>query len=121
MKGDDIAKRLLCVAVEVVGLLRGFEKGVVGNHVGRQLIRAATGGGANDEEARGAESRADFVHKASIACKELRETLYWLKVVNQSGLNAHPNLPALIREADELVAILTFAPRSEPPRDSLEE
>ena len=35
-------------------------------HIARQLVRAATGGGANYEEAHGAESRADFIHKVGI-------------------------------------------------------
>jgi hypothetical protein len=37
----------------------------------------------NYEEARGAESRADFVHKVRIATKELREAHYWLRVVQR--------------------------------------
>ena len=70
------------------------------------MIRSGTGGGANHEEARGAASRADFIHKVSVATKEMRESLYWLRLVQDAGLTDHP-LDALVQEADELVAILS--------------
>jgi len=76
-----------------------------------QLVRAATGGGSNYEEARGAESRADFVHKTSVAAKEVREALYWLKLVGQAKLS-DKDIAELIKEADELVAILTSSVRT---------
>jgi len=37
--------------------------------------------GANYEEAQGAESKEDFIHKLQIALKELRESNYWLPVL----------------------------------------
>lgn len=45
----------------------------------KQLLRAGTSIGANVNEAISAQSKRDFVHKLSIALKEARETLYWLK------------------------------------------
>jgi len=62
----------------------------------------------NYEEARGAESSADFVHKVRIALKELRETRYWLKLVLRAGLVTRSDtLPPLIDETSQLIAILT--------------
>lgn len=107
MKGDDIAERLLGFASAVLRLCREMPVDPAGKHVARQLMRAATGGGSNYEEARGAESRADFVHKVSIAAKEMRESLYWLKLVRRAELSPHRSLNDLIGEANELVAILS--------------
>lgn len=74
----------------------------------KQLERCGPAGGANYEEARGAESPADFVHKVRIALKEVRETRYWLKLIVRAELIDPPHaLHALIDEAGELVAILT--------------
>ena len=112
MKGDDIARRLLGFAVSVLVLLNDLSEGVAAKHVARQLLRSATGGGANYEEARGAESRADFAHKVSVAAKEIREALYWLRVIHEAHLTAHHDLPALIREANQLVAILTSSAKT---------
>jgi four helix bundle protein len=38
-------------------------------------------GSGNYGEARGAESRADFIHKLRIALKELNETAIWLQYI----------------------------------------
>lgn len=81
-------------------------------------MRSATGGGANYEEARGAESRADFIHKIGIANKELRETLYWLPLVQDTAVAAPRELATLIGEADELIAILTASIRTAKQRDA---
>jgi len=107
MKGDDIATRLRGLAVGVIRLCRTMPDDVAAKRVSRQLVRAATGAGANYEEARGAESRADFVHKLGIANKELREALYWLQLTREATLLVDDELERLAREAYELVAILT--------------
>jgi four helix bundle protein len=86
--GGDIAERLLELAagaLRVSGELPGHPSG---RHVALQLARAGTGAGANYEEARAAESRADFIHKVGIACKEVRETAYWLKVIKRAAWKA---------------------------------
>ena len=74
MKGDDIAARLVALAVAVVEIVGALPDTLVGRHVAGQLPRCGTSPGANYEEARGAESRRDFVHKVGIALKELQET-----------------------------------------------
>ncbi|HEY6037789.1 MAG TPA: four helix bundle protein [Kofleriaceae bacterium] len=87
MKGENIAMRLLVFGAGVVRLCRRLPDDASAKHIARQLVRAATGGGANYEEARGAESRADFI-QVGIANKELREALYWLRLTEEAGLVA---------------------------------
>ena len=43
-----------------------------------QLLRSGTSIGANNAEATGAISKADFKSKSYIALKEARESLYWV-------------------------------------------
>lgn len=80
-----------------------------------QLLRSGTSAGANYEEARGAESRADFVHKLRIATKELRESIFWLRLVHRAEL-VHEDLTPLASEIEQLCAILTASART--ARDS---
>ena len=75
-KGDDIAERLLAMVEGVRQLLELLPPNPAAKHTAKQLWGSASGGGANYEEARAAESCADFVHKVRVATKELRETLY---------------------------------------------
>lgn len=112
MKGDDIVRRLLRFAVHVLQLVRRLQRDPIGRHVGRQLLRSATAGGANYEESRSAESRADFAHKISIAAKELRESRYWLHLVHEANLAAKGAVAELAGEAGELTAILTASAKT---------
>jgi four helix bundle protein len=75
--------------------------------LGRQLLRSATSVGANIAEAQAGESRADFIHKYSIAQKEARESLYWLKVLLKSESLPALQLQPLLDETNELIAIVT--------------
>jgi len=71
------------------------------------LLRSGTSVGANIEEAQAGQSRADFLSKMSIASKEARETLYWLKLLEKTELVSIDRLQDLKQEADEIVRILT--------------
>jgi four helix bundle protein len=68
-------------------------------------LRAATSVGANLQEADAAQSRADFISKCTIALKEAREALYWLRLLETTGKIA-PQLP-VTTECDRIVAVLT--------------
>jgi len=46
-----------------------------------QLLDAGTSIGANLEEAKAAQSKADFIHKNAILLKEARESNYWLRLI----------------------------------------
>ena len=69
-------------------------------------MRSATSSGANYEEACGAESKADFIHKMQLVLKELRESLYWLKLVKRASLIPDEELQPLLSEAEELAKIV---------------
>ena len=70
-KGDDLAGRLLAFTVQIIKLVGELPNTIVGRHIGGQLLRSGTSPGSNYEESRGAESRADFVHKLGIVLKEM--------------------------------------------------
>jgi four helix bundle protein len=83
----DIEERTLRFAVSVVRLAQVLESGHgVSSVIGKQILRAGTSIGANLHEAKGSQSRADFISKCSIACKEAHETLYWLDLLIASNL-----------------------------------
>lgn len=50
----------------------------------KQLLRSGTAIGALVREAEHAESKADFIHKMSIAQKEANETDYWIELLYKS-------------------------------------
>jgi four helix bundle protein len=105
-KGDDIAERQLDFAVRVLNMLDALPKDPKGRHIAGQLLRCSTSAGSNYEEARGAESKQDFVPKLGVAWKETRESWYWLKLIHRAKLLNPTRLEPLIKEAEELSAIL---------------
>ena len=70
------------------------------------MLRSGTSPGANYEEARGAESSADFTHKLRVVLKELRESLYWLKVIEKAKLLPSKKLENISNETEELSKII---------------
>ena len=50
-----------------------------------QLLRSGTAIGALVREAEYAQSKADFIHKLSVALKEANETAYWLEILERSN------------------------------------
>lgn len=73
----------------------------------RQLLRSGTSIGANVEEGQASQSEADFLSKYSIACKEARETHYWLRLLASEKLVDPARLSVMTDECNELIAILT--------------
>jgi four helix bundle protein len=65
--------------------------------------------GAQWEEAQGAKSTDDFVHRPQIALKEMRESNYWLRPVLRAGTVPSSRLANLIDESTQLRAILSKA------------
>ena len=104
-KGRDIADRLLHLAAAVIRLTRVGFAGASEKHIALQVVRSVTSAGANYEKARAAESRADFIHKCSIASKELRESLYWLRLIHEVEL-IERSLFDELDETNQLIAIL---------------
>jgi four helix bundle protein len=109
--GADIAGRLLDLAAAVVRIVKTLPKDVSGRHIASQRVRAATAGGANYEEARAAESRADFVHKVGVAAKEIREAIFWVRLIERSAMTSAV-LGPVVQEAAELAAILSSSART---------
>jgi len=79
-KADELSKRMLGNAGLIIGICTMLNRSIAQRHIAKQLVRSGTSAGANYEEARGAESRTDFLHKLQIVLKELRETVYWLRL-----------------------------------------
>jgi four helix bundle protein len=106
---QDIRKRAYQYALRAIRIYQFLQKqrDSAGWILGKQPLRAATSIGANIEEAQGSESRADFIHKMGIAQKESRESLYWLHLIADSNMVSHSRLDRVIKETDELIAIIT--------------
>ena len=75
--------------------------------VSKQLLRSGTSVGANIEEAVAASSRRDFLYRMTVASKEARESVYWLRLLNESDLVPEIVADGELESARELVRLLT--------------
>jgi four helix bundle protein len=102
----DLSQRFLQFAVDGIKLFGQMNKSYAEIHIAKQLTRSITLCGANYEEASGAESKADFVHKLQIVLKELKETQYWLKLLCKAELGEKIKIESFSCECDELSRII---------------
>ena len=110
-EANKLSERFLKFATEIVRVTQQMKRNYALRYIGTQLLRAGTSVGANYEEARGAESKSDFIHKLKISLKEARETMFWLKVVNsveyeKSDKRSDNKIESMIAESDEICKIL---------------
>jgi four helix bundle protein len=105
-KGQDIAERLKRLAAECLKLAATLPKHPALRNVSVQLARAASASGALYAEGRAAQSRAEFIHKLSLAAKELQETIYWLELARDAEAIPASRVASWIDEATQLSAIL---------------
>ena len=106
-KASQTSDRLLDYGVAIIKICTRLNRTAIGKHIGNQLLRSGTSVGANYEEARGANSLSDFKYKLSITLKELRESLYWIKLLRISKIYNGELINELHNETVELCKIIT--------------
>jgi four helix bundle protein len=101
-----LQQRLISHASAILDVSSKLPKTFQANHVSRQLLRAGTAAAANYAEARGAESRADFIHKLRIVLKELNETSVWIQLILENSMLSAETTSKIIAENEELCRII---------------
>ena len=81
--GEELNERLFSFAVRCLKFLRTLPEASEFKIIKYQLAKSSTSSGANYEEAQAGSSRADFNNKVRISLREMRESNYWLQVLNE--------------------------------------
>ena len=102
---DELEDRLIDFAVRIIKLASKLPRTPAGKHIAGQILRAGTSPAPNYGEARGAESRADFLHKVRVVLKELNETFVWLRIIERSQILPPKSLSEIIPENRALCKI----------------
>jgi four helix bundle protein len=109
MTPEELKKRTKHFGLRAIRLAATLPNDRVGDSIGRQLIRSATSVGANYRSACRGRSRADFIAKLAIAIEEADEAQYWLEILVEAGIVPENRLADLLKEAGEIVAMLSAA------------
>lgn len=107
MKEDNALKeKSYQFAIKIVKFYKNIAENKREFVISKQVLRSGTSIGAMVEEANQAESKADFIHKLSIANKEANETHYWLRLLKDSEIGINETEP-LLENCPELIRLLT--------------
>ena len=112
MDKRELQNRTKQFALRVLNLIDALPRTAGGRAISSQLVRAATSVGANYRSACRARSRAELAAKLGVAVEEADESLYWLELVREGKLVPENKLSLLLKEADELTAILATGRKS---------
>lgn len=112
MTPDELKQRTKDYSLRVIRLCQALPKKHVARTIGDQLLRSATSVGAQYREALRARSREEFISKVQSALQELEESHYWLELIVESHLMSSRRMRLLLKEADELLAILGSSVRT---------
>lgn len=96
-------------AMEIVKVFRALPKSDEARIMGRQLLRSGTSVAANYRAVCRARSKAEFVAKMGVVVEEADETVFWLELLEESGLIRRSGVRG---EANELLAILAASLRT---------
>lgn len=106
---NELQKRLFEFIVRVIKFLRTLPNTQENYILKNQLIKSSTSTGANYEESQAASSKADFTYKVEISLKEMRESNFWLRLIQSISIDEKieiNELEYLIKESNELKLIL---------------
>ena len=107
MKENIIKTKSFDFAVAIVSIYKQLTEERKEFVISKQLLRSGTSIGAMVRESEHAESKADFIHKLSIAQKEANEVLYWLELLNATEFMTISKFQKTHSEAKELIRLIT--------------
>ena len=93
-------------AIRVTNLCRFLIDEKHEHKISDQLFRSGTSIGANMAEAQCAISKKDFAAKVYISLKECNETLFWLKLLNETGFLNSKQYKSIYDDCEELKRLL---------------
>ncbi|WP_337085587.1 four helix bundle protein [Elizabethkingia anophelis] len=108
MKEDNIIKqKSFDFAVRVIKLYQYLSNDKKEFILSKQILRSGTSVGAMIRESEHAQSKSDFIHKLSIAQKEINETIYWLELFQATDYISAQEFESINEDAVEIIKLIT--------------
>jgi four helix bundle protein len=112
MNTEELKKRTKQFGLRCIKVVESLPNTRTGDVLGKQQLRSATSVGANYRSACRAQSKPTFISKIAIAIEEADESQFWLEMIIEAGLMSEKKLADLLKESNEIVAILTAFSRT---------
>lgn len=106
MTKEELKARTKRFALRVMSLVEALPKTASGRAIGNQLVRSGPGVGANYRACCRGRSRKEFIAKIGVVEEEADESAFWMELIIEGGLLPAAKAKSLLKEANELVAIM---------------
>ena len=107
MRAGILKDKSFRFAVRIVNLYQFLCEGKKEFVMSKQILRSGTSVGAMVREAEYAESMDDFIHKMSIAQKEINETMFWLELLKETKYILINEFDSIHTDAVEIIKMIT--------------
>jgi len=106
MQKEELKDRTKKFALRIMKVVEALPKTISGRAIGNQIIRSGTSVAANYRAVCRSRSTAEFISKLGVVIEEADETSFWLELIMESKLLDGNLLNPLLRETNELTAIM---------------
>lgn len=106
MNKDELRDRTKKLGLRVIRLTAYLPKNQLAHIISDQILRCSLSVGANYRAVCRAKSGKDFINKMKIVEEEADEVVYWLEIIEETGLIKEDLLKDLKQEANEIVSII---------------
>lgn len=103
----DIHERIYKFVLSVLRFLRKLARSQENLVILDQVARSVTSVGANDQEADGVSIKREFIHCYTVVRRELKETVYWLRLIGDLNPRLGSEAKGLLDEGGELIKIVS--------------
>ncbi len=115
----ELQHRTRQFALRILKLVDALPNTAAGRAISSQLVRSAMSVGANYRAACRSRSRVEFAAKLGTVLEEADESLYWLEMIRDAKMLPESRISLLLREADELTAIVAAGRKSATKRHDI--
>ncbi|MEO9511156.1 MAG: four helix bundle protein [Flavobacteriaceae bacterium] len=105
-KKFDLEDRFVDFAARIALFCKDLPNNFTGQYYGNQLLRSGGSAALNFGEALGTNTNRDYVHKASLTLKELKESRVNLKILHRVDYGPKEIKDNLLNELEQLIKII---------------
>ena len=109
---EKLRSRTKSFAIDIIKYGQKFPKNEEAFVIKKQLFKSATSVAANYRAVCRGRSDAEFYSKLCIVVEEADETVFWLEMIQDSGINKGEENTKLQKEANELLAIFSSSKKT---------
>ena len=104
---EDLRNRTKNFAIEAIKFFKALPKTTEAQIIGKQFLRSVTSVAANFRAAARARSKAEFFSKISIVVEEADEVVFWIELLEGSGIVDKKKTEGIYDEAVQILKILS--------------